>query len=222
MKPFLIPQPVNILVSLLPRYPHSLIFTRVINLALKDQLRDEVWQPLHGKRVCIRVRDAGIAFHFTLGASGLIARHAAAQPDLAISASAQDFFLLALRKEDPDTLFFSRRLVMEGAAGKEYAGRHGTAAAGFARPAAGAPAGKAAPAPAGVNRVFFACQYAQSPHLGETFNPNSPLERRSGFIPTCRVETRPTTRQGFALEGFSERQAVRTTHARHNRAWQGT
>ena len=114
MKPFLIPQPVRILVSLLPRYPHSLIFTRVINLALKDQLRDEVWQPLHGKRVCIRVRDAGIAFHFTLGASGLIARHAAAQPDLAISASAQDFFLLALRKEDPDTLFFSRRLVMEG------------------------------------------------------------------------------------------------------------
>ena len=114
MKPFLIPQPVRILVSLLPRYPHSLIFTRVINLALKDQLRDEVWQPLHGKRVCIRVKDAGIAFHFTLGASGLIARHAAAQPDLAISASAQDFFLLALRKEDPDTLFFSRRLVMEG------------------------------------------------------------------------------------------------------------
>ena len=114
MKPFLIPQPVRILVSLLPRYPHSLIFTRVINLALKDQLRDEVWQPLHGKRVCIHVKDAGVAFHFTLGASGLIARHAAAQPDLAIRATARDFFLVVLAQEDPDTLFFSRRLVMEG------------------------------------------------------------------------------------------------------------
>lgn len=114
MKTFLIPQPVSILISLLPRYPHSLIFTRVINLALQDKLHDEVWQPLHGKRVCIRVKDAGIAFHFTLGAGGLIARHAVAQPDLVISASAQDFFLLALRKEDPDTLFFSRRLSMEG------------------------------------------------------------------------------------------------------------
>ena len=114
MKTFLIPQPVSILISLLPRYPHSLIFTRVINLALQDKLHDEVWQPLHGKRVCIRVKDAGIAFHFTLGPQGMIARHAVAQPDLAISASAQDFFLLALRKEDPDTLFFSRRLVMEG------------------------------------------------------------------------------------------------------------
>jgi len=114
MKLFLIPKPVGTLISLLPRYPHSMIFTRTINLALNDKLRDEVWQPLHGKQVCIRVKDAGIAFHFTLGAKGLITRHASPQADLTISASAQDFLLLALRKEDPDTLFFSRRLVMEG------------------------------------------------------------------------------------------------------------
>jgi len=114
MKQLFIPQPVSIILSLLPQYPHSLIFTRAINLALKDKLHDEVWRPLHGKQVCIRVRDAGIAFHFTLGTDGLIARHAATKSDLTISASAQDFILLALRKEDPDTLFFSRRLVMEG------------------------------------------------------------------------------------------------------------
>ena len=114
MSPFLIPQPVGALVSLLPRYPHSLIFTRAINLALNDKLRDEVWQPLHGKQVCIRVKDAGLTFHFTLDANGLIARQAVYCPDLTISASAQDFVLLALRREDPDTLFFSRRLVMEG------------------------------------------------------------------------------------------------------------
>lgn len=114
MKPFLIPQSISALVSLLPQYPHAVIFTRAVNLALNDRLRDEVWQPLHGKRVCIRVKDARIAFHFTLDASGMLARHAVSRPDLTISASAQDFFLLALRKEDPDTLFFSRRLLMEG------------------------------------------------------------------------------------------------------------
>lgn len=114
MKFFLIPQPVGTLISLLPRYPHSLIFSRAINLALGDKLHDEVWEPLHGKQVCIRVKDAGMTFHFTLGAQGLIARHAVQQPDLTISACAQDFILLALRKEDPDTLFFSRRLLMEG------------------------------------------------------------------------------------------------------------
>lgn len=114
MKLYLIPQPISNLISLLPRYPHSLIFTRAINLALGDKLCDEVWEPLHGKQICIRVKDAGIAFHFTLGPKGLMARHAAHQTDLTISASAQDFFLLAMRKEDPDTLFFSRRLIMEG------------------------------------------------------------------------------------------------------------
>ena len=35
-------------------------------------------------------------------------------PDLTISASAHDFLLLAQRKQDPDTLFFSRRLSMQG------------------------------------------------------------------------------------------------------------
>ncbi len=114
MKSFLIPQPVGSLVSLLPRYPHSLVFVRAINLALGDGLRGEVWEPLYGKQVCIRVKDAGLTFHFTVGANGLIARQAVHRPDLTISASAQDFFLLALRKEDPDTLFFSRRLLMEG------------------------------------------------------------------------------------------------------------
>lgn len=114
MKPFFIPQAVSTLFSLLPQYPHSMIFTRAINLALKGKLRDEVWSPLRGKQVCIRVSDAGIAFHFTLTSDGLAARQAVAQPDLTISASAQDFVFLALRKEDPDTLFFCRRLVMEG------------------------------------------------------------------------------------------------------------
>jgi predicted lipid carrier protein YhbT len=113
MRPFFIPQPISNLLSRLPQYPHSLIFCRAMNLALGAKLHDPVWQPLHGKQVSVRVRDAGITFHFTFNPHGISARHAA-QADLSISASAQDFMLLALRKEDPDTLFFSRRLVMEG------------------------------------------------------------------------------------------------------------
>ncbi|MDP2828257.1 MAG: SCP2 sterol-binding domain-containing protein [Sulfuricellaceae bacterium] len=114
MKPFFFPKPFSTAMSLLPQYPHALIFSQVVNLALKKKLLDEVWQPLHGKQVCICVKDAGVALHFTLNPAGLVARRASAQPDLTITASAQDFLLLALRKEDPDTLFFCRRLVMEG------------------------------------------------------------------------------------------------------------
>jgi predicted lipid carrier protein YhbT len=114
MKSFFIPKPISAAMSLLPQYPHALVFTQVVNLALRKKLLDEVWQPLHGKQVCIRIKDAGVALHFTLQPAGLVARRASTQPDLTITASAQDFLLLALRKEDPDTLFFSRRLVMEG------------------------------------------------------------------------------------------------------------
>lgn len=114
MRPFSFPQPLGAVISRLPQYPHALLFARAVNLALKGRLRDPVWDPLRGKHLCIRVNDAGLAFHLTLGPDGLRPRHASALNDLTISASAQDFVLLALRKEDPDTLFFSRRLLMEG------------------------------------------------------------------------------------------------------------
>ena len=61
--------------------------------------------------------DARVAFDFAWINGRFVARHASkpdAVPDLTISASAHDFVLLAQRKEDPDTLFFSRRLAMEG------------------------------------------------------------------------------------------------------------
>ena len=46
----------------------------------------------------------------TVGDVGSTARAA----DLAISASLRDFIALWLREEDPDTLFFARRLTIEG------------------------------------------------------------------------------------------------------------
>jgi predicted lipid carrier protein YhbT len=111
---FTLPKPIGKLMSVLPGYPQTLLFVQAINLTLGDTLRSEVMQPLQGKRICIRVTDAGVAFHFTLGHKGMVACRQSRTPDLTISASAYDFLTLALRKEDPDTLFFSRRLCMEG------------------------------------------------------------------------------------------------------------
>ncbi|OFZ65691.1 MAG: hypothetical protein A2V79_04355 [Betaproteobacteria bacterium RBG_16_56_24] len=111
---FILPKPVGDILSILPGYPQTLLFVQAVNLALGDTLRSEVMQPLHGKLISIRVTDAGVAFFFTLGTEGLIACRRSREPELAISASAWDFLMLALRKEDPDTLFFSRRLCMEG------------------------------------------------------------------------------------------------------------
>jgi predicted lipid carrier protein YhbT len=69
---------------------------------------------LTGKKLRIRITDAQITFDFEWRNGGFAACRNNAEADLSIAASAHDFLLLARREEDPDTLFFSRRLAMEG------------------------------------------------------------------------------------------------------------
>ena len=116
MSPFdlAFPRPLSLLVSRLPTLPPSFAFTSVLNLALGQIIRKDDLQPLHGKRIAIHVTDVGLRLYFTVDAAGFSPTRPSAQPDLAFSATARDFFLLATRKEDPDTLFFSRRLLVEG------------------------------------------------------------------------------------------------------------
>jgi predicted lipid carrier protein YhbT len=114
LKPFTLPKPLGAMLSLLPQYPHSLLFTQALNLALGRVIPADALEPLQGKSMAIRVTDAGVSFNFTLQGKAFVAAGAGNMPDLTISATAYDFLMLALRKEDPDTLFFSRRLLMEG------------------------------------------------------------------------------------------------------------
>lgn len=114
IQPFILPKPVGNVLSILPGYPQTLLFVHAVNLVLGDTLRSEVMRPLQGKLISIRATDAGVVFYFTLDRNGMVACRRTGEPDLIISASACDFLMLALRKEDPDTLFFSRRLCMEG------------------------------------------------------------------------------------------------------------
>ncbi len=111
---FTFPKPVGQLVSMLPTFPPSFAFAKVLNLALGKIIRKEYLEPLHGKQIAIHVKDLGLNLYFTVDAEKFTPTHSGKVPDLAISATAQDFFLLATRKEDPDTLFFSRRLIVEG------------------------------------------------------------------------------------------------------------
>lgn len=111
---FAVPEQVGKLLSMLPVYPGSLLFATALNVALKNSLPQDVQQSLQGKRLCIRVKDACVGFHFQWLNGRFAACADDGKPDLMISASAQDFLRLAQRREDPDTLFFSRRLLMEG------------------------------------------------------------------------------------------------------------
>lgn len=99
-------------VSRLPVAPPSLAFCAVANRLLWPALQTLEWQPLVGRRYAIRVKDLGLTLRFTVKATGFAPD--GGSPDLTISATARDFLLLLGRREDPDTLFFSRRLVSEG------------------------------------------------------------------------------------------------------------
>ncbi|MDH4325901.1 MAG: SCP2 sterol-binding domain-containing protein [Betaproteobacteria bacterium] len=72
-------------------------------------------QPLRGKVLRLEIAGLGFGPQFTLDAIGL--RPAFGKPDVTVRASLGDYFALALRREDPDTLFFTRRLVIEGDTG---------------------------------------------------------------------------------------------------------
>ncbi len=112
--PHLLPKPVGNLLSYLPAYPGSLLFVTALNLALAKNLADDVKQMLLGKKLRLQVTDAQWAFDFEWRNDRFCACAGKGAVDLTISASAYDFILLARRQEDPDTLFFSRRLSMEG------------------------------------------------------------------------------------------------------------
>lgn len=111
---FTIPSPVARAVSMLPTFPPSFVLSKVLNLALGRLIAPAALEPLHGKQIAIHVTDAGLKFFFSIGSKGFVARKSGGTPDLSFSATAHDFYLLATRKEDPDTLFFSRRLLVEG------------------------------------------------------------------------------------------------------------
>ena len=105
MRPFTLHPRLASLLAVLPQYPHSLAFAKMLNLTLADTLRCEALLPLHDKLICLQINDARITLYFTLNKRGLTAKHAGNTADLIIRANAYDFLSLAMRKEDPDTLF---------------------------------------------------------------------------------------------------------------------
>ena len=114
VKPFRFPGILTRVSANLPQTPPTLAFCLALN-AMRDRLlTGELASALEGKALRIRVNDAGLTLDFTVRQGLFAPRPGRAEPDLTISATAYDFACLASRTEDSDTLFFARRLVMEG------------------------------------------------------------------------------------------------------------
>jgi predicted lipid carrier protein YhbT len=98
----------------LPQFPHSIALAVGLNIALRPMLADDAKAMLRGRPIGIRVEDAGIDLRVRLNDWGFAPLSAEVKPDVSFAASAFDFYLMARRAEDPDTLFFNRRLKIEG------------------------------------------------------------------------------------------------------------
>jgi predicted lipid carrier protein YhbT len=112
---FILPAPLARLAARLPQRPPTLALTFALNAALGRILPREDLEPLSGHHLRIKVSDAGLTLDFTLDEKGFRPISGSSKPDLTLTAATRDFIALALREEDADTLFFGRRLTMEGA-----------------------------------------------------------------------------------------------------------
>ena len=107
------PAPLAGLVARLPQWPASTVVCGGLNLLFLPTLDAQTKQTLMRRTVAIQVSDAGLDCHISLTPIGFLPALRSA-PEVTIRACAWDYYRLARRLEDPDTLFFSRRLSIEG------------------------------------------------------------------------------------------------------------
>jgi predicted lipid carrier protein YhbT len=111
---FAVPRPIAAVVSRLPQRPVAFVLSRALAFGVGRVVSADDVAPLRGRRYVLVVGDLGLRVAFEATADGFRPTRGTAPADLTVSASLRDFVALALRVEDPDTLFFARRLRIEG------------------------------------------------------------------------------------------------------------
>lgn len=97
----------------IPDVVHTVVLAGVFSHLLRGQPLAARLRELDGKTVCIHVNDVPCRLQFLI-LDGRLYPAPANEADVHIDGSLHAFWLLATRQEDPDTLFFSRRLSIEG------------------------------------------------------------------------------------------------------------
>ena len=107
------PSLMSVPVKLTPFALKRQVLQQVLSWQFRQALNDGELDFLEGRWLSIEVRDIGLKWFTSVENERLIVSDAA-QADVRFSADASDLLMIAARKQDPDTLFFQRRLVIEG------------------------------------------------------------------------------------------------------------
>ena len=110
----LFPAPLSLPLKVMPAFIHNKILVTTLNRMFKDEIKQGELDFLQGKIINISIEDAGIEYSFTLINDRLAAADKNDSADLILQGTVYNYLLLASRQEDTDTLFFSRRLHMQG------------------------------------------------------------------------------------------------------------
>jgi predicted lipid carrier protein YhbT len=100
--------------GILPPRLNSSVLAQILNRVFKPELSSGELEFLDQRVMLIRVDDARLSYRLTLRNGRLQAADSGRGADLSIEGTTYDFLLLATRREDPDTLFFNRRLRLGG------------------------------------------------------------------------------------------------------------
>ncbi len=109
----MLPHPLLLPFRVIPERLHTAVLARLLNRLLLGQSIAARLPELDGRIVAIDISDAPCRLCFKI-TQGRLAAASGSQADVCIRGTVQDFWMLASRREDPDTLFFERRLSIEG------------------------------------------------------------------------------------------------------------
>lgn len=97
----------------IPESLHSRLLCEVLNRVLEPELREGELDFLEHRCLAIQIPELSTRFRITMKGARL---HPATHrtPELTLRGGVREFLQLAVREEDPDTLFFQRRLHLDG------------------------------------------------------------------------------------------------------------
>ncbi len=107
------PSLMSVPVKLAPFALKRQVLEQVLSWQFRQALAEGELEFLEGRWLSIHVRDIGLLW-YTSVVDGRLVVSQQADADVSFSADASDLLMFAARKQDPDTLFFQRRLVIEG------------------------------------------------------------------------------------------------------------
>lgn len=107
------PSLMSLPVKLAPFALKRQVLEQVLSWQFRQALAEGELEFLEGRWLSIHVRDIGLLW-YTSVVDGRLVVSQQADADVSFSADASDLLMIAARKQDPDTLFFQRRLVIEG------------------------------------------------------------------------------------------------------------